>query len=260
MIDLHCHLLPDVDDGPATLEESLALARAACEAGTRTMVATPHLDHYWRVEPEAIAPAVQAVQGALAAEGIPLEVRAGAEVALPRFTELSPGQVEMARLGDGPYLLIESPHTPAAGDFHTFVALIASRGQPVVLAHPERSPSLLRRPDRVAGMVAEGVLCSITASSLTGAFGERARELSLRLLREGLVHNVASDAHNAGRRGPSLLDGLAAAEDELPGVMDQADWLTSEVPQAVLAGEELPPRPRLPRRRRGLLGLGARRR
>lgn len=261
VIDLHCHLLPGVDDGPATLDGSIALARAASDAGTRTVVATPHLDHHWGVAPERITPAVDAVRQALAEEGIPLEIRAGAEVALPRFTELSPEEVGMVRLGDGPYLLIESPHTPAAGDFHTFVTLIASRGQPVLLAHPERCPTLLRRPDRVAAMVSEGVLCSLTASSLSGAFGEPVRELSLQLLREGLVHNVASDSHDAERRGPTLLEGLAAAEDGLPGVMDQADWLTREVPEAILAGEEIPPRPRLRRRRRGLpFGAATRRR
>lgn len=259
MIDLHCHLLPGVDDGPPDLQGSLALARAAAEAGTRQIVATPHLDHHWGVDPEAIAPQVEDLRAAIADAGIEVKVHSGAEVALPRYTELSPEEVRMVSLAAGPYVLIESPHTPAAGDFHAFVGLLARRGQRVVLAHPERCPTLLRRPDRVAGMVAEGVLCSITAASLTGAFGGPARDLALHLLREGLVHNVASDSHDADHRGPALLDGLAAAEEEVPGVLEQADWLTREAPAAVLAGEELPPRPALPRRRRFLGALGRRR-
>ena len=259
MIDLHCHLLPGIDDGPATLDESLALARALAEAGSMTVVATPHVDHRWEVDPREIVPAVGRMAKHVAREGIGLEVRAGAEVALPRFADLTPEELAMVRVGDGPYLLLESPHTAAAGDFHTFVATLARRGQRIVLGHPERCPSLQRRPDGVAKMVAEGVLCSITAASLTGAFGEPVRSFALDLLRNGLVHNVASDAHDAERRGPSLLDGLRAADRELPGVMAQADWLTRGVPEAILSGTSLPPRPPLPARRRRLLSLVGRR-
>ncbi len=249
MIDLHCHLLPGIDDGPATLDESLALARAAQEAGTTTIVATPHIDHTWGVAPEEIASGVERIRVALAQEGIDLKVLAGAEVALPRFTELDEEELRIVRLGDGPYVLLESPHTPAAGDFHAFVQALRRRGQRILLAHPERSPSLQRRPDRVAAMVADGVLCSITASSLSGAFGDVVRALSLDLLRRGLVHNVASDSHDARRRGPELLDGLHAAEADLRGVVDQADWLTRAVPEAILSGADLPPRPGRARRR-----------
>ena len=258
MIDLHCHLIPGVDDGPETLEDSVALARASVEAGIRTAVATPHLDHRWEVPPEEIEPGVARVRGALADAGIELEVLCGAEIALPRFGELSPAQLDMVRLGGGPYLLIESPHTPAAGDFHTFLRVLRKRGHAVLLAHPERCPTLQRRPDRVAELVAAGVLCSVTSGALGGRFGGPVREFALELLERGLVHNVASDSHSAGLRGPDLLDGLAAADAELPGILDQADWFTRAVPEAILAGRDLPPQPVPPQRRGGLRRLFAR--
>jgi protein-tyrosine phosphatase len=101
----------------------------------------------------------------------------------------------------------------------------------------------------VRGLVNAGIVCSITSSALLGRFGGTVRAFALWLLREGLVHNVASDAHEPRRRGPELLAGLQAAERDLPGLLGQADWLTRAVPEAVLAGTPLPERPELPARR-----------
>ena len=115
MIDLHCHLLPGIDDGPATLEESLALARAAAAGGTRTMIATPHIDHRWNVEPTEVAGMVDRMREALAEAHIELDVRAGGEIALSRLADLDSAQVKAVRLGGGPYMLLECPHRPTAG-------------------------------------------------------------------------------------------------------------------------------------------------
>jgi protein-tyrosine phosphatase len=260
VIDLHCHLIPGVDDGPATIEDSLALARAASAAGTTTIVATPHIDHRWNVAPESIAPGVAEVQTAITDAGIDIDVLPGGEVALSRFADLSPQQMGMVRLGGGPYLLMESPHTPAAGDFHTFLAVLCRRGESILLAHPERCPSFQRRPERLTNLVAHGVLCSITASSLAGAFGEPVRAFALKLLEAGLVHNVASDSHDAAQRGPDLMEGLEAADTRVDGVLDQADWLTRAVPEAVVSGLDVPASPRPLRRRGGLRRLVGRRR
>ncbi len=253
MIDLHCHLLPGIDDGPATLEEALALARAAAAGGTRTMIATPHIDHRWNVEPTEVAGMVDRMREALAEAHIELDVRAGGEIALSRLADLDSAQVQAVRLGGGPYMLLECPHRPTAGtEFHAFVHRLRDRGERIVLAHPERSPAFQRHPDRLAALVRDGVLTSITAASLLGSFGRTVQSFSLRLLREGLVHNVASDSHDAERRGPELLAGLQAAEREVPGALRMADWLTRQVPEAILAGDELPLRPELPQQRGGV--------
>jgi protein-tyrosine phosphatase len=252
VIDLHCHLLPGVDDGPPDLDAALALARAAAAAGTRTIVATPHIDHRWGVDPHGVPAAVDRMRAALHEHHIELDVRPGGEVDLTRMTDLSPAALDAVRLGGGDYVLLESPHRDSRGaGFHTAVAQLRHRGERILLAHPERSPGFQKRPDTLRHLVDLGVLCSITSSALLGRFGSTVRSFALTLLRDGLVHNVASDAHETRRRGPELLAGLHAAERELPGVLGQADWLTRAVPEAILDGGRLPERPPLPVRRRG---------
>lgn len=249
MIDLHSHVLPGVDDGPATLEGSLALARAAVAQGTRTILATPHIDHTHGISPRSVTPAVQALRGELARADIPLEVLAGGEVAITRLGDLNDDDLRSACLGDGPYLLLESPHVPVAGAIEPAVFDLQLRGFRVLLAHPERSPVFLKDRERLRRLVEQGALCSITAGSLSGKFGRTVRANALELLREGLVHDVASDAHDDVRRVPGLAEGVAAAARDLPGLEEQADWLTRAAPAAILAGEALPPRPELPERR-----------
>jgi protein-tyrosine phosphatase len=258
VIDLHCHLLPGIDDGPRTLDGSLALARAAAAAGTRAMVATPHIDDRWGVVPAEVPVAVEQLRASLAEAQIELDVLPGGEIELSRLSELSPEELDAVRIGGGPWLLLEAPLGAAAGDFHLFVDRLRRSGQRIMLAHPERCPLFQRRPDRLAELVAEGVLCSLTSSALLGRFGRTVRSFALTLLADGLIHNVASDSHDAVRRGPELLAGLQAAERELPGLLEQADWLTRAVPEAVIAGAPLPERPEAPRRRRGLRRLIAR--
>src|SRR3989440_2629904 len=218
------------------MEETLALARAAVAAGTRTIVARPHIDHRWGVDPAQIEPGVVEVRSALAEAGIELEVLPGAEVALARFVELSQEERDGLRLGDGPYLLLESPHTEAAGNFDSYVRQLLDRDEDVLLAHPERCPTFLRRPERLERLVNAGVLCSITAASVSGRFGSAVRALALDLLRRGLVHNVASDSHDAEKRAPGLREGIESAERELPGIGAHTGWLTEEIPAAILAG------------------------
>ena len=258
MIDLHCHLIPAIDDGPQTMEGALALARAASHAGTQTIVATPHIDHRWNVAPSDVTAGVSTVRAALEEAGIGLRVVAGGEIALPRLLDLTDAEREPLRLGGGPYLLLESPHTSAAGSFDSFLLDLRRRGEEIVLAHPERSPPFQRRPERLVSLVEAGILCSITAASVTGGFGRVVRSFALELLREGLVHNVASDSHDAARRGPDLRMPLAGLERDLPGVANQLDWLTVEAPAAILAGGPLPPRPSLRRRFRDRVRRGVR--
>jgi protein-tyrosine phosphatase len=245
VIDLHCHLLPGIDDGPASIPEALAMAHAAAAAGTSTMVATPHIDHRWRVRPERLPRLADALNHALEAERLELRVLTGGEIALSRLVDLSPDQLHGLRLGEGPYLLLECPLSPAAGDFDLLLRRFQDRGEEIVLAHPERAPLFQQEPERLARLVEEGFLCSICTGSLRGDFGSHVRRFTIEILREELAHDLASDAHDHVRRPPGLGDALAFAEHELPGVRAQQDWLTRDVPAAILAGAPLPPRPRL---------------
>jgi protein-tyrosine phosphatase len=248
MIDLHAHLLPGIDDGPATIEGSIGLARAALAAGTTRIAATPHIDRHFDVDPHEIPGRVRELRGALDEAGIELEVVAGGEIALDRAGELDDDALHAISLGGGPYVLLECPLTAHAGPIEAQVATLRLRGFEILLAHPERAPALQRDPRRLRELVAHDALCSVTAGAFTGQFGRPARSLAQAMLREGLVHSIDSDTHDEERRPPGLAAGLAAA-----GIEDSplAAWLSEEAPAAILAGERLPDRPPAPRRRLG---------
>lgn len=250
MIDLHCHVLPGVDDGPPGLDESLDLARVAAAEGTRKLVATPHVNYRYPTSAATMLAAVERLNGALREAEIPVEVAPGAEIAHDALPGLDDAELHGLRLGGGPYLLMEAPLSAVGGDFEDAVAELQAREFGVVLAHPERCPSFHRDSERLARLVGRGALCSVTSSAFTGRFGKPVRQLAERLLVGGLVHDVASDAHDAERRPPLLRSNLVASERHLPGIADQIDWLTETAPAAILSGEPLPTAPALPARRR----------
>lgn len=239
MIDLHCHVLPGIDDGPDTIDDSLALARAAAAAGTRTLVATPHVSWRHPNEPDTIARLVREVGARLAGEAIALDIRPGAEIAMTRIVDIDPAELGRLGLGGGPWLLLEPPFTQVATGLDIVAFDLQRRGHRVLLAHPERCPALHREPRLLGSLVRAGVLTSITAGSLAGRFGETVRRFALQLVAEDMVHNVASDAHDDIHRAPGM-----AAEIEQARLGPLREWLTEEVPAAILAGEEtIPPRP-----------------
>jgi protein-tyrosine phosphatase len=253
VIDLHSHILPGLDDGPATMDGSLDLARAAVDAGTRTILATPHINDYAAIDPARIAAGIDELRPALADAGIPLEVLPGGEIAIWRLVDLDDDTLRALALGGGPYLLVESPFSPVVGDFEPMVLDLHARGHRVLLAHPERCPAFQRDPARLARLVDAGALVQITAGSMSGGFGSTVRRFTATLLREGLGHVVASDAHDHVKRPPGLQAGFGVLERELPGIGEQAEWLTELVPRAVLDGAPAPPRPPLPKQPTGLL-------
>jgi protein-tyrosine phosphatase len=258
VIDLHSHILPGIDDGPTTMAGSLELARAAVGAGTTTILATPHVNDDAGIEPGRIAAGLEELRAALAEADIPLEVLPGGEIAIWRLIDLDDDTLRALALGGGPYLLVESPFSPVVGDFEPMVLDLHARGHRVLLAHPERCPAFQRDPARLERLVGAGVLVQITAGSMTGGFGSTVRRFTVAVLREGLAHVVASDAHDHVRRPPGLRAGFAALERELPGIGAQARWLTEQVPRAVLDGTPLPPRPALPKPAGLLRRLGLR--
>jgi protein-tyrosine phosphatase len=236
MIDLHCHLLPGVDDGPSTMADAVSLAQALAAAGAAAAVVTPHVDYTWSVDPHEIAPAVAALRPVLEDAGVDLALHSGAEVALDRLLDLDDAARDAIRLGGGPYLLVESPHATVSGAFLSVLQDLLVHGERVILAHPERCPSFQRRPESLAALVDAGALCSITAGSMQGRFGGTVRGFTVDLLRRRLVHNVASDAHDVTRRPPGLLAGFHALEPQLPGLSGQLEWMTQAVPSEILAG------------------------
>jgi protein-tyrosine phosphatase len=249
MIDLHCHILPGIDDGPDTIDDTLALARAAVAAGTRTIVATSHVSPRYPNSARAIALGVAGVNARLRAERIPLDVLPGGEVAPSIIGALAPGELESLRLGGGAWLLVESPFTTVVDSMPILVGVLRRAGHQIVLAHPERCPGFHRRPDLLAALIADhGVLTSVTAGALVGRFGRDVERFALEMARHGQIHNVASDAHDCDRRPPAVPELLDRC-----GLGEHIQLLTEAMPRAILEGTDMPEHPGIllpPARRR----------
>ena len=208
MIDLHCHYLPGIDDGAQTLEESLALARAAVADGITHAVMTPHV-HIGVFENRApgIAQAVAQFRDALAQHGIPLRISAGGEVRIG--SEL----IELLAAGELPFLgrfkgqrvmLLELPHGQVPVGADRFTAWLRKQGVLPLIAHPERNKDVMRNLARLDPFIEQGCLLQVTAGSLTGSFGEVAQRRARELLDRGDIFALATDAHNLENRPPML--------------------------------------------------------
>ena len=166
----------------------------------------------------------------------------GAEVALTRAFDLPDRELAALTLGGGPWLLVEAPHSRGVSTVEHMLTVLAQRGRRILLAHVERCPAFLDDGDLLGRLVAQGMLASVTAGSLTGRFGRHARSAAMRFIARGLIHNVASDAHDCEKRPPELLRELDRA-----GLGAQAPWLAEQMPEAILRGEAPPPAPLWPR-------------
>ena len=243
MIDLHCHVLPGIDDGPGTMDEAVMMGRVASSAGIRVAAATPHIDYLYDVVPATLRDRVGLLQAALQEAEIALEVVQGGELAPARAGELSREQLGAIGLGGGPWILLECPLVPGDRSLEPAAAHLLESGFRVLLAHPERSPAVRRDRESLRRLVASGARCALTASAFEERFGRQARRLAESLLREGLAHTLTSDAHDARTRPPDLRPGLAAAVRGVRGGDRLARWLTHDAPAAILAGEPVPPPP-----------------
>jgi protein-tyrosine phosphatase len=244
MIDLHCHLLVGLDDGPASSEASVAMARACVAAGVEIVAATPHVNARFANDAATIAREVAATGAILSAAGVPLQLATGAEIDLFQSLETDDRVLRSLGLGGGPWLLIESPHQ-LHPRVEASVNELLLRGHRVLLAHPERSPAFLRDAAMLRRLVEAGARAQVTAGSLTGRFGKTIRAQAHAMLMSGLIQVVASDAHNLQTRTPDMRTGLQAA-----GLAELHRWLTEEVPRLILAGAEVPQSIPLARARR----------
>jgi aspartate-semialdehyde dehydrogenase len=247
MIDLHCHLLPALDDGPRDLAGAVALARAQVAAGVRTVAVTPHAVDRFPNEGARVAAGVEQLRAALREDGVPLELRSGAEVDLLHALEQPDEALAQLTLGGGPWLLLEAPTTTVAA-LEAGAARLQQRGFRLLLAHPERAPSLQREPAMLERLVRRGVRTQLTAGGLNGQFGKTVQRFALRLIDDGLIHTFASDAHDVARRLPGLREPLEKA-----GLGEHVELLCEQHPAAILAGGELPETVALPRRGSGSL-------
>jgi protein-tyrosine phosphatase len=215
-VDIHCHCLPGLDDGPATLEEAVALCRALVADGITTVIATPHqLGRYDRQNRgDIVRSAVQSLRAALTEAAVPLNVLAGADVRLDERIVPLLASGEVLTLDGGPYLLLELPHEtyiePAP-----LIRLLASRGVRSIVTHPERHEAVRRRPELVGPWLRAGALLQLTAGSLVGSFGAKAEAAAWQWLAAGSASFVATDAHDVQRRPPCMTQAIEAIERRL---------------------------------------------
>lgn len=241
MIDLHAHLLPAIDDGPTDVDGAVALARAAARDGVRTIIATPHVrPDYPRVVASELLARTAQLRSRLAAEGVPVRVLPGAEVDLGWAQQATDDELMLVSLGQrGGGLLVESPRGDLPAGFEEMLFGLALRGQRIVLAHPERNVGFQRSPERLRDLVERGALVQITAQALIHARRPTVeRQFTSQIVREGLAHVIASDAHAAtGNRAPELSTAVAAAA-ALVGV-ERAHWMVTAAPGAIVLGTPL---------------------
>lgn len=238
-VDVHCHLLPGLDDGPVDLPEAVALAEALAADGVTTVAATPHqLGRYDRLNSaEVVREGIAEVAAACAAAGIPLEIVPGGDVRiderLPKLLEAG----EITSLAEaGRHLLLELPHELLVDPVPT-IRLLRERGWQTILTHPERYRYLAGREALVASWVAEGAVVQITAGSLVGDFGRQAWDAAWRLIQLGLVAIVATDAHDPRRRPPRMTAALELLAQEAGA--ETARRLCLAHPLRVLRGQSI---------------------
>jgi len=233
MIDLHTHLLPGIDDGAPDEATSMAMARIAVADGIRTMACTPHIyPGLFENDSAGIAVRVAHLQQRLQEEGVELQLTYGADAHLTPelLSRLKSGTAPT--LAGGRYFLLEPPHTIAPPHFAEAVFNFISAGFVPVITHPERLTWIEAHYKVFAALVQSGAWMQVTAGSLTGRFGKNAQRFAERMLDDGLVHILATDAHSARRRAPLLAEGCAAAERRVGA--EEAQRMVVERPQAVL--------------------------
>jgi len=266
MIDLHSHLLPGLDDGAKTLEESVQMCWISYQDGVRTIVATPHtLNGLYFNDRETILLKVQELNETLMQCGMrnaecgiknskseiesssvnsairdprsAIRVLPGSDVRLCENTLAHLDQGKVMTVSDSKkYLFLEFPFHGIPYQAEEIIFQIMTRGIIPIITHPERNPEIAERPQRYFEMIRMGCLGQVTAMSLTGEFGSRMRQTAERLLKKRLIHFIASDAHSTDGRPPILSEGVRAAE-KIVG-KEEAQKMVTEYPQAIVEGRK----------------------
>jgi len=207
MIDIHCHILPGVDDGASDMDESVAMAKIAADDGITRIVATPHVKDL-SLSALRIKTAVEELNMHLKDRNIPVTILPGAEVS----ALIDPSLLAGYTINGTKYLLIEFSHSHFPLNTLDLIFNLMIKGYKPIIGHPERNPSIIQNPQILFNSIHSGVLVQITADSLTGFFGRNIRACASYLLKKDVVNFVATDAHSSGCRSPILSKGLEVAE------------------------------------------------
>ncbi|MEW5806656.1 MAG: CpsB/CapC family capsule biosynthesis tyrosine phosphatase [Acidobacteriota bacterium] len=239
VIDIHCHILPGLDDGIETMEDAIKACRIARKDGISGLVATPHFrEGFFYATPTVIMESISLLKEAIAREGIDLDIFPGSEV---HITDNIPGKIKDGSIitmnMTGRYLLLELPYQQYPVEFEKVIFSLKLAGITPILSHPERVKYFNDDIRRVAQAVELGSFVQITSSSIMGHFGEEVRDFSRECAARGLVHIIASDSHDTRSRAPELMEAYHAMAT-IVGEED-AFRMISDNPLAIVEGKEL---------------------
>lgn len=215
MIDIHCHILPGVDDGARSLEDSIEMAREASAQGIHTIVATPHhRNNQFENFRADILTRVDELNRVLQEEKIPVDILPGQETRIygDLIEDLTAKEILPVNI-DSSCILVELPTSTVPKYTNKLLYDLQVEGYTPVIVHPERNSELLQKPDILYELVKSGVLTQVTAASLVGKFGKKIRNFSHEIVQSNLTHFIASDAHNVRNRGFMMRDALQEIED-----------------------------------------------
>lgn len=230
LIDLHCHILPGLDDGPDLIEDSIRMAEIALREGITRVVATPHIREKI-LPPDEITYTLQTLQEELHKRDLPLKLLYGADVS----AQLLPSLMHDYTINGTDYILVEFPYTHLSTLVFDRLFELYTHGLRPVITHPERNPSVIRAPDNIIELANRGIIVQITTSSLTGGFGEDVRACAIYLLKKKAVHVLATDAHSPSHRPPKFQDAISVVE-RLVGE-EMAERLLYQNPLRIITGE-----------------------
>ncbi|MFN8159927.1 MAG: CpsB/CapC family capsule biosynthesis tyrosine phosphatase [Solirubrobacterales bacterium] len=235
MIDLHCHILPGIDDGAADLSESVAMAREAQHDGIEAVCATPHIRHDHDVRIAEIAPRVRDLNRELGRRGVGVEVLPGGEVAETALERLEEPELAAVTLGAGPWVLLEPAPGPLSDSLERRVRHLSARGRRALIAHPERhlGADLF---ERLARLVAGGALVQATADFFVR---EDTSAGMLELAGRGLVHVLGSDSHSSRFGREARLSAALGVLERSEALAPHLDWVARVAPRAIVAGDPL---------------------
>lgn len=239
-VDIHCHMLPGIDDGARDHSESLAMALLAVDEGFDTVVVTPHqLGGYAHNHGDEIRVRAVELQEFFQSNGVPLKVLPGADVRIDdgMIEKLVSGEV-LTVADHRKHVLLELPHELYL-PLEPVLDALERRGMTGILTHPERNRGILNLPSLIKPLVERGCLMQVTAGSLMGTFGAASQAMAEQMCRRGLVHFLATDAHGPQSRRPKMLDAFARAT-ELAGEKAAETWCC-ENPSLAAQGKAVTP-------------------
>jgi len=238
MIDIHCHILPNIDDGPSSWSTSLNMCRQAVANGINTIIATPHtFNGVYHNNPESIKEKVNILNQKIKENSIPLKILPGSEVHLSADIIEAIKKKEILTLNKSNYILLEFPHTQIPLHIEEILFQIQIMGITPIISHVERNLKFQQKPALLSQLIQKGALAQITAASLCGFFGPIPKKIAQKFLSEELVYSIVSDAHSDSEEGRGSFFSQALTESsKIIGYKSTLALVTSN-PQKIISNQ-----------------------